>query len=105
MRNTSLDAVRGIAILMVLLGHFAPPALVPFGISQFFALAGVVLFFLLSGYFMEQTMAADGAVAPFIIRRAARILPMYWFSIALAATAREPLDLLTIAANSASRRT
>lgn len=81
---SGLDALRGLAIIAVLLAHFwpvefpAPPAVTVL-IAQF----GVILFFFLSGFLMDLTYSAEPRVVPYVIRRSFRILPMYWLSILL----------------------
>jgi len=86
-RVKSLDGVRGLAILMVLIGHAVCP--LPY-YEQFWqvgkALAslgtyGVDLFFVLSGYLitnvLEKQKEMPGFIRAFWIRRAARIYPLY----------------------------
>src|SRR5437773_2318364 len=109
MRNTGLDAVRGVAILLVVGSHFLPESISHpiLGahraqlFSEYLGYAGVILFFLLSGFLMEQTTAADASLFTFAIRRAARILPMYWTSMLLAQFIGGPFDTKTIASNAA----
>jgi len=84
----NVQALRGIAILAVLLPHlkiyetrFGHGIL---GASPLFAVgnAGVDLFFLISGFVMVTVAGRfrgpDGA-ADFLYRRATRIYPLYWF--------------------------
>jgi peptidoglycan/LPS O-acetylase OafA/YrhL len=80
----SLDVMRGLAILFVVIGHFTPTT-TAFQFSFVFGLSitGVVLFFFLSGFLMDRTFAQDRRLGPYVIRRAFRILPMYWISIAI----------------------
>ncbi len=80
----SLDAVRGIAIALVIFSHlFAGelPHSTAFGLAS--ANAGVILFFFLSGFLMDRTFGADPRPLAYVLRRGFRILPMYWLSIAL----------------------
>jgi peptidoglycan/LPS O-acetylase OafA/YrhL len=71
----SLDALRGIAILLVLLGHFGVPWL------QAGGTVGVSLFFSLSGYLITGLLLGERAetgrinLRAFYIRRARRLLP------------------------------
>ncbi|MCF2524462.1 acyltransferase family protein [Bradyrhizobium sp. G127] len=70
-RIPSLDALRGIAILMVNLGHFIP-ARVALGDASYHVVSlgrgGVVLFFLLSGYLVFRNIEKQDT-ATFISRR------------------------------------
>ena len=69
-RLKCLDGWRGMAILCVLVGHFAvfaPPGLAP---------AGVDLFFVLSGRLMAELLIVRRVpLGEFLVRRASRILP------------------------------
>ena len=87
-RNQSLDLLRGIAILMVMLAHcaLATTSIVP-GLAAAagkYGQFGVQLFFIVSGYTMMLTfgdrvdLAAAGA---FYIRRAFRIAPLFWIAL------------------------
>jgi peptidoglycan/LPS O-acetylase OafA/YrhL len=85
-RSASLDTVRGIAILLVLVGHYlhaAPFAVagIPVGmLVQDFGHGGVLLFFLLSGYLIWTTaQRVDGPT--FLLRRFAKIAPAYWVNV------------------------
>jgi peptidoglycan/LPS O-acetylase OafA/YrhL len=93
-----LDVLRGIAILLVIFAHFLAPTL---NSSIVAGNAGVILFFLLSGYLMDKNLAIDPAIGPYAIRRAFRILPPYWLSIALIALTTSNWSAPQIAANAA----
>jgi len=80
----SLDALRGLAILLVIVAHFAGGQ-TGHEASIFFANAGVILFFFLSGFLMDWTLTFDPNLIPYATRRAFRILPMYWLSLFLVA--------------------
>jgi peptidoglycan/LPS O-acetylase OafA/YrhL len=85
-RSASLDTVRGIAILLVLIGHYLHAA--PFAVAgipagtlvQDFGHGGVLLFFLLSGYLIWTTAQRVGGAA-FLLRRFAKIAPAYWINV------------------------
>lgn len=72
-RNTALDCLRGIAVLVVVLHHA--------GLAEF-GWAGVDLFFVLSGYLITGILLEHRADANyyrvFYARRALRILPLYY---------------------------
>lgn len=85
-RLRSLDALRGVAISLVVLSHNMPSALVAWTVPNIAPLcgeAGVTLFFFLSGYLIDRNLSIDGDLVSYAARRAARILPMYWLSIVL----------------------
>lgn len=91
-----LESLRGIAALIVAAHH---------GMSAFSALPGdgsnlssglvgwllwitnpgasVMFFFVLSGYVLGRSLERDGKLAPYITRRAFRILPMFILSVLL----------------------
>lgn len=76
-RLTALDALRGIAILIVLIYHYVPEQYKP---PLFWS--GVDLFFVLSGFLISdillKNLNAKNYYQTFYIRRAARIIPLYW---------------------------
>jgi peptidoglycan/LPS O-acetylase OafA/YrhL len=75
-----LDGWRGLAILCVLCNHFGP------GFLQDMGSFGVLLFFVLSGYFMSQLLFIRKIELPtFFARRFSRVLPTFWlFTCAMA---------------------
>jgi peptidoglycan/LPS O-acetylase OafA/YrhL len=81
-----LDALRGIAALLVVLQHSAAHN---HSFSVFSARfcnageAGVVTFFLVSGYIIPVSLERYGSAIRFWIGRAFRLLPAYWLSFAL----------------------
>ncbi|WP_374347178.1 acyltransferase family protein [Chitinimonas sp.] len=92
------DQLRGIAALMVAAFHCILPfyaqlqAVLPAPLFHgLFALcngsAGVVLFFVLSGYVLMpslERMGKQGHVAPrFVLRRLFRIVPLWWLSVGI----------------------
>src|SRR5690349_12912743 len=76
----SLNGLRGIAILLVLLYHNFPY----FQIT-YFGWVGVDLFFVLSGFLITRillsTKEGDNYFRNFYVRRALRIFPLYYLSI------------------------
>ena len=86
-RLSSLNALRGIAILLVIVSHFAPASLTALTGNQsamLVAYSGVILFFTLSGFLMDRTLSFDRSLISYTVRRAARILPIYWLSLLMA---------------------
>jgi peptidoglycan/LPS O-acetylase OafA/YrhL len=76
-RLPALDVLRGIAILIVVVHHYVPEQYKP---PLFWS--GVDLFFVLSGFLITNILlknsAAKNYYQTFYLRRAARILPLYW---------------------------
>lgn len=84
-RIGSLDSLRGVAILMVVLSHYlaaqlAAPALTPH--LQAVGRGGVILFFLLSGYLIYRNVERQ-PLGIFLSRRLFKILPSYWLNLAI----------------------
>ncbi len=87
-RNQSLDLLRGVAILLVVLAHCSQSAsgTVP-GLSSFadkYGELGVQLFFIVSGYTMMLTFGDKvdpAAIRSFYFRRVFRIVPLFWIAI------------------------
>ncbi|MCS6798308.1 MAG: acyltransferase [Myxococcota bacterium] len=93
-RRPALDAVRGLAIALVVLVHFGTPHAPASDVASavFFALVdsgwvGVDLFFVLSGYLITRNLLRARErphyFRNFYARRALRILPLYWGWLAL----------------------
>jgi peptidoglycan/LPS O-acetylase OafA/YrhL len=96
-RNSQLDFLRALAILLVLGRHFAPRGLWSrsgwIGVDLFFVLSG----FLVSGLlFQEHRLCRGIDVKRFLIRRGFKIYPSFW--LLLVATA-----LLSLGSNEARR--
>ncbi len=82
-RLAPLDALRGLAIAMVVLSHIGGGYLPPVGIdlgNNGLGTAGVLLFFLLSGYLIQGNLERQ-PLAVFLSRRMFKILPAYWLNI------------------------
>jgi len=87
-----LDGLRGIAVALVVLWHSRPEPVAMFGPMPFLfkALelgpAGVDLFFVLSGFLITgillDTKGFPSFFGTFYMRRALRILPLYFFAVA-----------------------
>lgn len=89
---SALDGYRAVAALLVLVTHvaFATGVVVTSGLGHVASRfdIGVALFFLLSGFLLYRPWvrtALDGAARPslrrYAVRRAARILPLYWLVV------------------------
>ena len=88
-RNETLDAMRGIAILLVIFHHvgfkFSGSSLDPVfsGLARI-GWAGVDIFFAISGYLITRILAADtslNGLRAFYIKRAFRIFPLYYLAL------------------------
>lgn len=86
-RIEMLDVLRGLACIMVVLGHYIQeigPALN----KQLYALAGlggkgVWLFFMISGFVIFMTLENTRKPIDFIVSRFARLFPAYWAAVIL----------------------
>ncbi len=86
-RISSLDSLRGLAIVMVAAIHCSQSYDSSFGITKLLApygSLGVQLFFIISGFTMLLTFGDNfnlRIVGAFYIRRIARIVPLFWLAI------------------------
>jgi exopolysaccharide production protein ExoZ len=90
---TSVQALRAIAAISVVICHFSQVQLMLIGHpndpTALYPLAsGVDLFFVISGFIMvyssEDLFSARGGWYVFLVRRIARIVPLYWITTAIA---------------------
>jgi peptidoglycan/LPS O-acetylase OafA/YrhL len=83
-RNSSLDFIRILATISVVVGHLfqniVPTFLDPFTNSGGF---GVALFFLLSGYLVTSSVVKNPNWKSFLTLRSFRILPAYFLALGL----------------------
>lgn len=93
-----MDALRGVAILLVIIAHFFGHY-IPDIIEKLCAHGGVMLFFLLSGLLIDLTFSRDHDVARFAVKRGLRILPMYCFTVILIAVLNDKWTMADIAGN------
>ncbi len=96
-RIREFDGLRGMAVLMVVFGHYCSGI---FRGVQFFSYAstGVDIFFVLSG-FLIGGIILDGLHEPgffirFFRRRAARILPLFYLVLTVSVVLRHYMDLV-----------
>jgi peptidoglycan/LPS O-acetylase OafA/YrhL len=88
-RIPSLDGLRASSILLVLIGHFAWAAGFNSEWTDLYALAGVRIFFVISGYLITTLMLREIersgtlSIRNFYIRRAWRILPACYAYLAI----------------------
>lgn len=82
-----LDALRGIAALLVVVCHLWQPLLGPGALPHFWldiGKLGVIWFFLLSGVVIPFSLhPGPGGARRFIVSRVLRLYPAYWLSLAL----------------------
>lgn len=82
MRNATLDSLRAIAALSVVIHHVVRDD-TPIGKI---GTTGVYLFFLISGYCIVLSLAKLGSrpIRSFLVRRAFRLYPVYWIAVLFA---------------------
>ena len=87
-RILELDAVRGIAALMVVLYHYTTWSTQSEGFSSTAPLFefwqgkfGVYLFFIVSGFVIFLTLEKCDNISDFIVSRFARLYPAYWICV------------------------
>ena len=83
-----LDVARGSAALLVLLEHGFPqcfPQYLEFSLANIvLGQAGILVFFMISGFVIPKSLESGQSNTTFWQRRFFRLFPVYWFSIALA---------------------
>lgn len=88
-RLSQLDALRGIAAMLVVLFHFTTryDELYQHTGPTLFSLPwghlGVNLFFMISGFVIFMTLERTARPMDFVVSRASRLYPAYWVAIAL----------------------
>ncbi len=83
-RIGALDSLRGIAITAVIVRHYLPLDLLPDAAALIlgpFAQGGVILFFMLSGFLIDQNLARDSNLIRYGLHRVFRIVPAYWTAL------------------------
>jgi peptidoglycan/LPS O-acetylase OafA/YrhL len=76
-RFQELDALRGVAAIIVLLFHYSMnnPAVLPY---FKYGVTGVDLFFLISGFVIFRSISTVRSGTEFLINRFTRLFPTYW---------------------------
>jgi peptidoglycan/LPS O-acetylase OafA/YrhL len=84
-RNKTLDGLRGVAAILVLIAHFGSELSPTFLHTMVYELnigqIGVIVFFLVSGMIIPTSIAHGPRT--FWIRRVFRLYPLYWLNLAL----------------------
>lgn len=81
-RFQELDALRGIAALMVVLFHYSMPYQDRVSYAVFkYGTTGVDLFFIISGFVIFQSISRVKSAGEFLINRFSRLYPTYWTAV------------------------
>ena len=84
-RYEFLDAIRGLAAVLVAVQHGSEMLQLPLGRSGAvlnLGETGVVAFFLVSGFIIPRSLERHGSLKAFWVGRAFRLYPAYWPSLA-----------------------
>lgn len=78
----SLDGLRGVAALLVVISHAANAGFLPSGLGNGLGIAGVMFFFLLSGFLMAYLYLArqpsSANIRAYAVQRMGRVLPLFY---------------------------
>jgi peptidoglycan/LPS O-acetylase OafA/YrhL len=85
-RIAVLDGLRAWSILLVLAAHLLPLGPRGWEVNESVGIAGMGLFFALSGFLVTTQLLENDDVRRFLVRRCARILPLAWTYMAVALT-------------------
>ena len=91
-RLQELDALRGVAVLLVLIYHYSTRfgELFPrfaSGVDFELGAYGVHLFFVISGFVIVMTLDRSKSAADFLVARFSRLYPAYWVAILITTAA------------------
>lgn len=100
--SVGIDALRGIAILLVWCHHLYAYLGVKIALlGQIGGLIGVQLFFVISGYLIVRSATRE-SLRVYAVRRAMRIFPAYWAAVAVITLASPRVNLDAVRADPAS---
>jgi peptidoglycan/LPS O-acetylase OafA/YrhL len=97
-RLQELDALRGIAVFLVVCLHLTIENNQAKNIFKF-GVTGVDLFFIISGFVILLTLEKTKTWQDFIVSRFSRLYPVYWISVTLTATLIFITNILTTQRN------
>jgi peptidoglycan/LPS O-acetylase OafA/YrhL len=84
-KNNALQSMRGLAALVVLLGHsqllLSAKLQDPLPSMLFQAGPAVIFFFVLSGFVLGQSLRRSSTFGAFALKRLARLIPVYWSAV------------------------
>ncbi|MCL4745804.1 MAG: acyltransferase [Burkholderiaceae bacterium] len=100
--SVGIDALRGLAILLVWCHHLYAYLGVEIALfGRIGGLIGVQLFFVISGYLIVRSATRE-TLRVYALRRAMRIFPAYWVAVALITLASSRVSLEAVSADPAS---
>jgi peptidoglycan/LPS O-acetylase OafA/YrhL len=79
-----LDSWRGLSILFVLAAHLLPLGPKFWQLNVSIGIAGMALFFILSGFLITSSLIKDQNISRFFIHRFCRIVPLVWLYLLIA---------------------
>jgi peptidoglycan/LPS O-acetylase OafA/YrhL len=79
-----LDGWRGVSILLVLAAHLLPLGPKDWHLNVATGIAGMVLFFVLSGFLITSILLKEVSIPDFLSRRFFRVVPLGWLYLAIA---------------------
>lgn len=82
-RLAMLDGWRALSICSVLAAHMLPLGTSRWNLNGSVAVAGMAVFFTLSGFLIVSILLRDPSIGRFLVRRIARIVPLAWLALVL----------------------
>jgi peptidoglycan/LPS O-acetylase OafA/YrhL len=79
-----LDGWRGLSILLVLAAHLLPLSPKSWQFNESIGIAGMALFFILSGFLITSSLIKNQDVPRFLVHRFCRVVPLAWLYIFVA---------------------
>jgi peptidoglycan/LPS O-acetylase OafA/YrhL len=82
-RLRELDAIRGLAALMVMLSHYTEIYRHLPGVPVFVPPGSYLLLFMITGFAIALTLEKRPTIGQFVMARASRLYPAYWVAVML----------------------